>query len=54
MANRMVVLAALCLIPAHPGFVFKDGATLTIREERPYSYTENKNQSGQSSGENLA
>jgi hypothetical protein len=24
----MIILAALCLIPAHPGFVFKNNETL--------------------------
>jgi hypothetical protein len=48
----MVILAAFCLIAAHPGFVFKDGATLTNRDEQ--TYTEPKNVDGSSSGENLA
>jgi hypothetical protein len=34
---RMIILAALCLIPGHPGFVFKDNAVLkrTSEDEEP-------------------
>lgn len=32
----MVIIAAWCLVPGHPGFIFKDNATLAGRTETTY------------------
>lgn len=49
----MIILAAWCLVAGHPGFVFKDGATLANAQAHD-AYSEPKNVSGYSSGENNA
>lgn len=50
-ADSMVILAAWCLVPGHPGFIFKENATLTSQTS---AYEERKAGDASSSGENLA
>ncbi|ETN44824.1 uncharacterized protein HMPREF1541_09699 [Cyphellophora europaea CBS 101466] len=46
----MIILAAWCLVPAHPGFVFSEGATLT----KDTTFVEDKGAQASDSRESMA